>query len=336
MIDELSKSVIDVKLWKIVDNNPIKVEKRRLGLEKNLEDWIEKDTTILDENLLLIGRQVKNIDLLFLDRNGNTVIAELKREKTPRDVVTQIIEYASWVESLGYEDLKIEAEKTYKQPEALKVKFRERFDEELPETLNEQHRMIIVAAGLDDSTRKIIEYLAHGKRNVPINVAIFHYFEDNGSKHMARTFLIEPSKLEDRETFEVKRKPIITMEEFVKNYEIVGVGELAKKIKEIYDKGEDWDIRLYTSGLGMLTYDGDINVAFNVNPDADNGVWVNDPELFEKVADIGRKLGLEVKIPLAAPAGVSMGKIIRFNHIEGLIKLTPKFEELLNELKKIK
>ena len=334
MVDELSKSVIDVKLWKIVDNNPVKVEKRRLGLERNLEDWIEKDPTILDENLLLIGRQVNNIDLLFLDRNGNTVIAELKREKTPRDVVTQIIEYASWVEHLGYEDLKKEAEKTYKQPEALKVKFKERFDAELPETLNEQHRMIIVAAGLDDSTRRIIEYLAHGKRNVPINVAIFHYFEDNGNKHMSRTFLIEPSKLEERATYTTKLKPAITMEEFVKNYENAGVGELAEKIKELYDKGEDWEIRLFTTGLGLRTHDGDINASFNVNPDTDNGVWVNDPDLFEKVAAIGRKLDLEVKIPLS-PTAVSSGKIIRFNHIEGLKKLTPKLAELLNELKKI-
>lgn len=334
MYDELSTSVIDVKLWKIIDNSPKEIEKERLILEKNLEDWIEKDTTILGDDLLLIGRQVNSIDLLFLDRNGNTVIAELKREKTPRDVVTQIIEYASWVENLDYEDLKRITEKTYKQPEALKPKFKERFDEELPDTLNEKHKMVIVAAGLDDSTRRIVEYLT--ERGIQMNIAIFHYFEDNGSKYMARTFLIEPSKLEEREIFGRKRKPIIMMEEFVKNYEIAGVGELAKKIKDIYDKGEDWNVRLYTSSLGLVTYDGRISIAFNVNPDADNGVWVNDPNLFEKLAEIGRKLGLEVKIPLAKPTGVSSGKIIRFNHIDGLKKLTPKFEELLNELKKIK
>jgi len=334
MSDELSKSMIDVKLWKIADNKPVNIEKRQLDLEKALEDWIEKDTSILGDDLLLIGRQVNNIDLLFVDRKGNTVIAELKREKTPRDVVTQIIEYASWIRSLGYEDLREIAEKKYKQPEALKIKFKERFDEELPETLNEEHRMVIVAAGLDDSTRRIVDYLTAGYA-VPMNVAIFHYFEDNGNKYMARTFLIEPSKLEEGRTI-ARRRPPITMDYFVNSYETAGVGELARKIKQIYDKGEDWNVRLYSSGLGLYKVDVDINIAFNVNPDTDNGVWVNDPDLFERVADIGRKLGLEVKIPLAKPTEVSMGKIIRFNHIDGLKKLTPKFEELLNELKKIK
>ena len=95
-----SKSMIDVKLWKVTDSSPKRIEKERLTLEKNLEEWIEKDTTILSDDLLLIGRQYKNIDLLFLDRMGNTVIAELKREKTPRDIVSQIIEYASLVEGL--------------------------------------------------------------------------------------------------------------------------------------------------------------------------------------------------------------------------------------------
>ena len=199
---EQSKSLIDVKLWKVIDNNPKKIEKERLNLEKNLEIWIEKDTTILGDDLLLIGRQVKNIDLLFLDRKGNTVIAELKREKTPRDIVSQMIEYASRVEVLDYEALEGIAEKEYKQSEALKLKFKERFDEELPEILNEKHKMVIVAAVLDDSTRKIVEYLAD--RGVQINIAIFHYFEDNGSKYMARTFLIEPSKLEDLNNQKIK------------------------------------------------------------------------------------------------------------------------------------
>ena len=190
--------------------------------------------------------------------------------------------------------------------------------------------MVIVAAVLDDSTRKIVEYLAD--RGVQINVAVFHYFEDDDSKYMARTFLIEPSKLEEKETYGGKRKPIINIEEFVKNYENAGLSELARKITEIRDKDKEWDVRLWASGLGLYTHDGALNVWFNVNPDTDNGVWVKVPALFQKVVDIGRKLFPEETNPPSAGAG--SGKIIRFNHIVGLKKLTPKFEDLLNELKK--
>ena len=54
-----------------------------------------------DGKILIIGRQVLTnlgslIDLLGLDTFGNTVIIELKRGKTPRETVAQLLEYASF------------------------------------------------------------------------------------------------------------------------------------------------------------------------------------------------------------------------------------------------
>src|SRR4030042_6866951 len=80
--------------------------------EKILEDWIENTPNAIFENekIFIIGRQVttnlrKAIDLLGLDKNGNTVVIELKREKTPRETVAQILEYASCVEDFTYDRL---------------------------------------------------------------------------------------------------------------------------------------------------------------------------------------------------------------------------------------
>jgi RecB family endonuclease NucS len=58
--------------------------------------------------LLLIGRQIqtdygKFIDMLALDQEGNLVIIELKKNRTPREVVAQTLDYASWVQNLSYE-----------------------------------------------------------------------------------------------------------------------------------------------------------------------------------------------------------------------------------------
>ncbi len=45
------------------------------------------------------------IDLLCLDRNGDTVIVELKRNKTPREITSQVLDYASWVTGLQNEKI---------------------------------------------------------------------------------------------------------------------------------------------------------------------------------------------------------------------------------------
>ncbi len=51
---------------------------------------------------MIIGCQVTTfsggkIDLLCINDTGDLVIVELKRNKTPREVTAQALEYASWV-----------------------------------------------------------------------------------------------------------------------------------------------------------------------------------------------------------------------------------------------
>jgi RecB family endonuclease NucS len=52
---------------------------------------------------MILGRQVHTehdgyIDILGLNKDGDLVIVELKRNKTPRDVIAQCLDYASWGE----------------------------------------------------------------------------------------------------------------------------------------------------------------------------------------------------------------------------------------------
>ncbi len=61
-------------------------------------------------DLAVIGRQVQTnfggrIDLLALDVDANCVILELKRDKTPREAVAQILDYAAWIRGIGYNEL---------------------------------------------------------------------------------------------------------------------------------------------------------------------------------------------------------------------------------------
>ena len=73
-------------------------------------DWLADDISVLDPNLLVIGRQVRTsfggaVDLLCMDGDGNLVVVELKRGRTPRDVTSQALEYSSWVKDLDFDEV---------------------------------------------------------------------------------------------------------------------------------------------------------------------------------------------------------------------------------------
>ena len=47
----------------------------------------------------------KVVDLLVMDKDGKLVVIELKRDRTPREVVAQLLDYGSWVRTLEDEDI---------------------------------------------------------------------------------------------------------------------------------------------------------------------------------------------------------------------------------------
>ncbi|MGW9434959.1 endonuclease NucS domain-containing protein [Streptomyces sp. NPDC055607] len=188
---------LEFGLWR-VDGRPVRVVTRPMPLESRLEGLIEADPGILGTPLMLIGRQVptrhgKFVDLLGMDAEGNLHVLELKRDRTPRDVVAQVLDYGSWVQELSNEQVR-DIYGTYARernlPEELDEAFALRFGGSPPEALNSTHSLTIVASEVDAATERIVGYLASGFR-VPVNVLFFRYFEDEGRSYLARTWLID-------------------------------------------------------------------------------------------------------------------------------------------------
>jgi hypothetical protein len=186
---------VEMGLWR-VDDKPVRLVPGGMPTEARLEELIEAEPTILGEPLLIIGRQVatsfgKIIDLLAVDADGVLHVLELKKDKTPREVVAQILDYGSWVHSLAHGDvLNLFAE--YGKGGAFEAAFQERFDTPPPEELNTGHRLTIIASAVDVATERIIEYLVEFE--VPVNVVFFRYFEDEGHRYLARTWLIDQDR----------------------------------------------------------------------------------------------------------------------------------------------
>jgi len=212
----------DARIWEILDNDELReIKKAKLNLEERIENWLEKDISLLSNELLVIGRQVETgfggiIDLLCLDS----------------EITAQTIDYASWVKDLSNDKITEIADKYLGDRGPLEEAFKNKFGIELPETLNEEHNMLIVASEIDASSERIINYLSD-TYGVGINAATFQYFHDEDDKeYLARVFLIEPSEVEYKtktKTFS-KRAPDLTREELENIAENNGVGEIYQKL----------------------------------------------------------------------------------------------------------
>lgn len=189
-----------MQLWEIRNGKLTGLKSSALDREERLEDWIAEDSSILGLELLIIGRQVitdyrGHIDLLAINRQGDIVVIELKRHKTPRNVVAQVLDYASWVKDIGYKEISTIASEYLNQ--SLSSAFTEFFGESLPDTLNTNHSMIIVASELDDSSERIVQYLAD-EHGLNINVIFFTYFQNNGQEIVGRAWLMDPEEVQKR------------------------------------------------------------------------------------------------------------------------------------------
>lgn len=193
---------IELGIWRI-DGKLQRVTASRLDSESKLEDFLEQDPNLLGADILIIGRQVttafgKKIDLLGINADGQLVVIELKRDRTPRDVVAQLLDYGSWVRDLSYEEI-TETYEDYADSDSDSAQFEEAFSEKFgaspPEALNESHQLIVVASELDPSTERIITYLAQDY-GVPINAVFFQYFNDGDNEYLTRTWLHDPREVE--------------------------------------------------------------------------------------------------------------------------------------------
>ena len=194
---------LELGIWRI-DKELERIHVSSLDQEQRLEDFLSKDITIASPNWMVIGRQIytdygKYIDLLAIDKDGNLIVLELKKNKTPREVVAQLLDYASWVRNLNNDEITMIFDDYIKRyhPElngiSLDEAFLDRFKlKSMPEELNETHQLVVVASMLDDSTERIVSYLSK-EHNVPINAILFRIYKDGEREYLSSIWLIDPT-----------------------------------------------------------------------------------------------------------------------------------------------
>lgn len=189
---------VEMAIWRMTDDGPTRLSFTSLEVERRLEDMIVNDPTMAVLEILVIGRQVSTayggfVDVLGVDDQGQVHVVELKRDRTPREVVAQVLDYGSWAVDLTLDDVaRMWAER---HEGAFGDAFSERFSIPVPDVFNPDQRLTIVASGLDPSSDRIVTYLAE-RFGVPLNTVFFRHFIDEGREYLARTWLLPPQAVE--------------------------------------------------------------------------------------------------------------------------------------------
>ena len=262
----------------------------------------------------MIERQIHqygvSLDLLAVDREGNLVVVELKRDRTPRNVVAQALDYASWVQGFGREDVDRHAREHLGT--SFDEAFRRAFDLDPPEVVNERQRMYIVASSLDAATQRIVEYLSatHG---VDINVATFAYFNTDGGEFVARSMLLDEDDVERRFLGRnaSKRPPPRTEEELRVIAEKHGVADLWDRALDGFGSVAKKNTSRTTLYFQAKFEEGHRAL---ISIDPAQGSPQNGLAVTVVVEHIARAFGVEedrIRDACGAPAGKSFGGVVQ-------------------------
>jgi len=198
----------------LIDAELIEATKKDLDLEKHLECWLEKSPwAIAQEPLIWIGRQTTASqddstifpDLIGIDKDGNIVVVELKKGRAPREVIAQILEYASWANNLTDEAiLNMATSFVSHDHDQKETRFDEMFIEkfevdEFP-SINQTQRLFIIAEEIPPRIANVCRFLrtSHG---LDINCVEFSVFQTesgeilvNSEKVVGQEDVKEPKK----------------------------------------------------------------------------------------------------------------------------------------------
>jgi hypothetical protein len=191
--------------------------------EAVLEDWLESnpDGIIEDGRILIIGRQVVTnfggfIDLLGLDREGDVVVVELKRDRTPRDTIAQSLDYASFAERLEAAQLQ-DILRSYLNDDSLNLAehHREYFELGSDEAVafNKDQRIVIVGQRITPEIRQTATFLR--SKALRVTCVEFTFFQAGGGTRLLSQEIVVGTESEKPKQVSSGSLPVVTEDAFL-------------------------------------------------------------------------------------------------------------------------
>ena len=187
-----------MEVYLVEQDDMKRVTESELETEANLEQRLVRTdgAKIGEVEVLYVGRQGSPgkggiFDILGVDERGDSVIVELKRDRAPRDIVAQALEYASEIRNVDYEYLNdqyrefLREEQGYTDPSempTLREAHREYFD--LDDALskrefNDEQRLVVVGTDFQDVSLNMADFLReHGVDVVAVEYSTYRDEEE--------------------------------------------------------------------------------------------------------------------------------------------------------------
>jgi len=265
----------------------------QVNKEIDLEILLENNPEYFFDNskILIIGRQVITnlntfIDLLGVDQLGNTVVIELKRGKTPRETLAQLIEYASFIDNLDYDQLN-EIYQDYSGEDAsLEDYHQEYYKSEITDKVswNKTSKLVIVASNITTEIKQTAMYLR--KKGLDVYCVEFKYFVDNThNKMISSDFIVGDEEFLRKKLSSSAQLPKADKDKFIATLDING--EMLFEALFTFAEQEKLFFRWGSKGFSLnQTFDnGFVGLVFGYPP---NSVYKQ--SLYTGFEEIGKKI----------------------------------------------
>jgi hypothetical protein len=189
----LEQARADIGIWRLVENTPQRYVPASLEYEKYLEDWIERDLTLISADMQLVGRQVSLdtgfLDILGIDNLGRWAVIELKKAGVRRETVAQALDYAGCLAEMSSVKLKTLVKQCF---EKRGVKLQAVLKQlALDESIFEQPEILVYIVGTsrDINLDRLLKNTTF--QGNPINVVTFDVYKNSVGEHVLLRQLTE-------------------------------------------------------------------------------------------------------------------------------------------------
>jgi hypothetical protein len=240
---------------------------KELGYKEreNLQEWIEQNSDVFGEEMLFIQKEFdgfndtnERLDLLALDKQGNLVVIENKLDDSGKDVIWQVLKYASYCSSLTKQNIKeiyqdyLDKSGAKENAEDLLKEFYDDEDfEELQLNVGNTQRIIMVAANFRKEITSTVLWLMNYKLRI-------------------QCFKVTPFQLEDEHFLNFEQIiPVKDIEEYM-----ISMAEKSQSDINTQEQAKTrYNIRMAYWKKLIPEMNKRIDLYKNVNPSKDN--WIS-------------------------------------------------------------